>query len=101
MFFTSDQVGNFARIVYNTFVCQTIAELPFSLYCGVVLVHNPFDKVNDRRRRFLYSRGNVKCLFGQMGQRLFQFVKSAPFPVLSTYLYFRLSLCLFSDSVKT
>lgn len=93
MFFTADQVGNFARIVYYNFVYQTIAELQFSLYCVVVLVHNSLDNVKGRPRRFLYSRGNVKRPFGQMGQRSFQFMKSAPFPMLSVYLYFRLSVC--------
>ena len=101
MFFTADELGNLVRPVYNRFVGQTIAERRFSLYCGVVLVHNPFDNVNGTHRRFLYSGGNVKRPSGRMGQRLFQFVKSAPFPMLSMYLYFCLSVCLSSDSVKT
>jgi len=73
MFFTAYQVGNFARIVYNTFVCQTIAKLKFYLYCGVLLVRNPFGNINGRPRLFLHLRGNIIRPCGQMGQRVYSF----------------------------
>ena len=99
MFFTADQVGNFARIVYNKFVCQTISQLQFSLYCVVVLVHNSLDNVKGRPRRFLYSRGDVKDPLVKWAtafsvhevRTLSNAVNVLVFP----------SICVSSDSVKT